>query len=203
MADGKISQTVSEYCTVNCRIDERCMYGKFNIAKLNPKDDILLGYPWLIAMNPTFDWRKSTVALNHNETSQRREHDCNEARRKKGLTPLPWTLKKTSAPAQVKKMVPASAQTKKKTCASVQVKTKKVAPTKPPGAVKPVEVSLKKSKNPVMPKVAPLTKKNPKVSPPKTLVKELRRTPSKPVERTVVAPLTLPGIHPIVKIPKE
>jgi len=113
-------------------------------------------------------------------------------------------LKKKTPSSAVKKMVPASAQTKKRTSAPEQVKkTKKVTPPKSPGAVKPVEVSPKKLKKPVTPKVTPLTKKNPKVSPPKVLVKELRQAPSKPVERTVVALLTPPGIHPIVKIPKK
>jgi len=93
MADRKISQTVSRYCTVLCHVDEQCIYGKFNIANLSLKDNILLGYPWLIAMNPTFDWRKSTVSLNHNEMSQRYEKACNEEQRKNGLTPLLWNLR--------------------------------------------------------------------------------------------------------------
>jgi hypothetical protein len=45
------------------------MVGKFNITKLGKKDQILLGIPWLRAMNPTIDWTKQTISLPATEKS--------------------------------------------------------------------------------------------------------------------------------------
>lgn len=39
------------------------MIGKFNITKLGPKDQILLGIPWLRAMNLSINWTTQTLSL--------------------------------------------------------------------------------------------------------------------------------------------
>jgi hypothetical protein len=61
MADGKVSQTISRYCNILVQVDQRNMFGKFNIAKIS--NNILLGHPWMAAMNPNIDWTKETVSL--------------------------------------------------------------------------------------------------------------------------------------------
>ena len=45
------------------KIDERTMYGKFNITKLGRQDQILLGIPWLRAINSVIDWAEETLTL--------------------------------------------------------------------------------------------------------------------------------------------
>jgi len=39
------------------------MFGKFNIMNMSDRDMILLGKPWLTAMNPDIDWAKDTLQL--------------------------------------------------------------------------------------------------------------------------------------------
>ncbi|KAG1734792.1 hypothetical protein EDB19DRAFT_1996394 [Suillus lakei] len=46
--DGK----VTDYCVLVIKMDKRTMIGKFNITKLFPRDNFLMGKPWLSAMNP-------------------------------------------------------------------------------------------------------------------------------------------------------
>jgi hypothetical protein len=39
------------------------MFGKFNIMNMSDQDMILLGKPWLSAINPDIDWPKDTLRL--------------------------------------------------------------------------------------------------------------------------------------------
>jgi uncharacterized protein YdaU (DUF1376 family) len=64
------------------------MYGKFNVHKLGHCDLILLGIPWLKAMNPTIDWAKENLDLPATEQSVRLEKLTDRIRKKNGLTPL-------------------------------------------------------------------------------------------------------------------
>jgi hypothetical protein len=49
------------YCHLAIKIDGRLMFGKFNIMNMSDHDMILLGKPWLTAMNPDIDWAKDTL----------------------------------------------------------------------------------------------------------------------------------------------
>jgi len=63
-ADGKISENpITHYCHLAIKIDGRLMFGKFNIMNMSDRDMILLGKPWLTAMNPDIDWAKDTLRL--------------------------------------------------------------------------------------------------------------------------------------------
>jgi hypothetical protein len=52
------------------RVDQRTMLGKFNITKLGPRDDIILGFPWLAAVEPQIDWANKILTLNPTERSR-------------------------------------------------------------------------------------------------------------------------------------
>src|ERR1700722_3903915 len=64
------------------------MYGKFNITKLGRRDQILLGIPWLRAMNPIIDWAAETLVLPRTEKSDEIEIDLDTDRKKNGLPRL-------------------------------------------------------------------------------------------------------------------
>jgi len=49
------------------------MFGKFNIMNMSDRDMILLGKPWLTAMNPDIDWAKDTLRLPSTPRSLRLE----------------------------------------------------------------------------------------------------------------------------------
>jgi hypothetical protein len=89
MADGKVSQAISCYCNILVWIDQRNMFGKFNISKIS--DDILLGHPWMAAMNPNIDWTRGTVSLQETPRSAMLERWCNKHRKKNNLPPLDFT----------------------------------------------------------------------------------------------------------------
>jgi hypothetical protein len=51
------------------------MCGKFNVHKLGCHDLILLGIPWLKAMNPIINWAEETLTLPWMEKSDWFEED--------------------------------------------------------------------------------------------------------------------------------
>jgi hypothetical protein len=53
-ADGSITKggPITHYCVLTVKIDDCAMIGKFNVMRLGKRDQILLGIPWLQAMNP-------------------------------------------------------------------------------------------------------------------------------------------------------
>jgi hypothetical protein len=61
------------YCHLAIKIDGRLMFGKFNIMNMSDRDMILLGKPWLTAMNPDIDWAKDTLRLPSTPRSLRLE----------------------------------------------------------------------------------------------------------------------------------
>jgi hypothetical protein len=58
---------ITHYCTIMVKVDQRTMYGKFNVHKLGHRDLILLGIPWLKAMNPNINWAEDTLDLPRTE----------------------------------------------------------------------------------------------------------------------------------------
>jgi hypothetical protein len=60
--NGKISENpIAHYCHLAIKIDGRLMFGKFNIMNMSDQDMILLGKPWLSAMNPDINWARDTL----------------------------------------------------------------------------------------------------------------------------------------------
>jgi hypothetical protein len=43
---------ITHYCILTMKIDDCAMIGKFNVTRLGKRDQILLGIPWLRAMDP-------------------------------------------------------------------------------------------------------------------------------------------------------
>jgi hypothetical protein len=54
-ADGSLTKggPITHYCVLTVKIDNCAMIGKFNVTCLGKRDQILLGIPWLWAMDPT------------------------------------------------------------------------------------------------------------------------------------------------------
>src|SRR6267154_5794000 len=73
-ADGKTSEKkCTHYCHLAMKIDDRLMIGKFNIMNMSDRDMILLGKPWLSAMNPDINWTEDTLRLSPTPRSLRLE----------------------------------------------------------------------------------------------------------------------------------
>jgi hypothetical protein len=53
-ADGSLTKggPITRYCVLTVKIDDCAMIGKFNVTRLGKHDQILLGIPWLRAMDP-------------------------------------------------------------------------------------------------------------------------------------------------------
>jgi hypothetical protein len=64
------------------------MRGKFNVHKLGRHNLILLGIPWLKAMNPIIDWAEETLTLPWTEKSDWFEEDVDIERKKNRLPAL-------------------------------------------------------------------------------------------------------------------
>lgn len=63
-ADGEVSQReITHYCPLAIKINDWLMVGKFNVMNMSDWDMILLGKPWLSAMNPNINWAKDTLQL--------------------------------------------------------------------------------------------------------------------------------------------
>jgi hypothetical protein len=66
------------------------MFGKFNIMNMSDRDMILLGKPWLTAMNPDIDWAKDTLQLPSTPQSLRLEKAFEKLWRENStLKPIP------------------------------------------------------------------------------------------------------------------
>jgi hypothetical protein len=89
-ADGTNSGkgSITHYCVLTVKIDQRTMRGKFNVHKLGRHDLILLGIPWLKVMNPIIDWAEESLSLPWTEKSDLLEEDVDKKRRKGGLPAL-------------------------------------------------------------------------------------------------------------------
>src|SRR6267154_6730751 len=73
-ADGKTSEKkCTHYCHLAIKIDDRLMIGKFNVMNMSDRDMILLGKPWLSAMNPEINWTNDTLRLPATDRSLRLE----------------------------------------------------------------------------------------------------------------------------------
>jgi hypothetical protein len=64
-ADGSLSKSgpITHYCILTVKIDECTMIGKFNITHLGRHNQILLGIPWLCAMDPLIHWKAGMLSL--------------------------------------------------------------------------------------------------------------------------------------------
>jgi hypothetical protein len=61
------------------------MRGKFNVHKLGRRDQILLGIPWLKAMNPDINWAEETLTLSQTDNGNLIEKEVDKERKKNGL----------------------------------------------------------------------------------------------------------------------
>jgi hypothetical protein len=87
------------YCHLAIKIDGRLMFGKFNIMNMSDRDMILLGKPWLTAMNPDIDWAKDTLRLPSTPRSLRLKKAFEKLWRENSVPnpiPLPKPRKKVS-----------------------------------------------------------------------------------------------------------
>jgi hypothetical protein len=77
--DGSTSKagTVTHYCVLMIRIDQRTLVGKFNITRLG-KDDLLLGLPFLSAVKPTIDWENRTITIPSTAESRKLDQDLEQ-----------------------------------------------------------------------------------------------------------------------------
>lgn len=89
---------ISHYCVLTVKTDERTMIGKFNVARLAKQDKILLGFPWLKALNPDINWVEGTLSLPATECSLNIERSINLTRKHNELPPL--FLSKMPAPIE-------------------------------------------------------------------------------------------------------
>jgi hypothetical protein len=64
------------------------MIGRFNIMCLGRHDQILLGIPWLHAMDPMIQWKAGTLSLPRTPKSDLIEEDVNNKWKKNKLPPL-------------------------------------------------------------------------------------------------------------------
>jgi hypothetical protein len=64
-ADGSLTKgsPITHYCVLTVKIDDCAMIGKFNVTRLGKRDQILLGIPWLRAMDPIIRWKAGTLSF--------------------------------------------------------------------------------------------------------------------------------------------
>jgi hypothetical protein len=76
-ADGSLTKggPIMHYCVLTVKIDDCAMIGKFNITRLGKHDQILLGIPWLQAMDPIIRWKAGTLLLPRTPKSDLIEED--------------------------------------------------------------------------------------------------------------------------------
>jgi hypothetical protein len=88
--DGSLSKSrpITHYCVLTVQIDDCAMIRKFNITCLGWHDQILLGIPWLHAMDPLICWKAGMLALPRTPKSDLIEEDVDTKRKKNGLPPL-------------------------------------------------------------------------------------------------------------------
>jgi len=89
-ADGSLSKSgpITHYCILTVKIDNCTMIGKFNVTRLGKCDQILLGIPWLQAMDPIIRWKARMLSLPRTPKSDLIEEDVDNEQRKNNLPPL-------------------------------------------------------------------------------------------------------------------
>jgi len=105
-ADGSLTKggPITHYCVLTVKIDDCAMIGKFNVTRLGKRDQILLGIPWLRAMDPIIRWKAGTLSLPRTPKSDLIEEDVDSERKKNGL-PLLFQKKPKYEHSQLKKSV--------------------------------------------------------------------------------------------------
>lgn len=63
LADGKPSDTLSDYIVIPQRAGDHVEWAFFYICNLSTKDPVILGLPWLQRHNPDIDWPSHTVVF--------------------------------------------------------------------------------------------------------------------------------------------
>jgi hypothetical protein len=93
-ADGSLSKSgpITHDCILTVKIDDCTMIGKFNVTRLRRHDQILLGIPWLHALDPIIRWKAGTLSLPRTLKSNLIEEDVNNERKRNGL-PLAFLKK--------------------------------------------------------------------------------------------------------------
>jgi hypothetical protein len=88
--DGSLSKSgpIMHYCILTMKIDDCAMMGKFNVTRLGRCDQILLGIPWLRAMDPIIQWKAGMLSLPRTPKSNLIEEDVNNERKKNKFPPL-------------------------------------------------------------------------------------------------------------------
>jgi hypothetical protein len=88
--NGSLSKSglITHYCVLTVKIDDCAMISKFNITRLGRHDQILLGIPWLRAMDPMIRWKAGTLSLPRTPKSDLIEEDVDNERKKNKLPPL-------------------------------------------------------------------------------------------------------------------
>ena len=66
LADGKPSDTISEYVLIPCQIENHQELGLFFVANLAPDTPLIFGLPWLRRHNPVIDWATLTLTFASN-----------------------------------------------------------------------------------------------------------------------------------------
>jgi hypothetical protein len=86
-ADGSLTKggLIMHYCILTMTIDDCAMIGKFNVMHLGKRDQILLGIPWLRAMDPIIRWKAGMLSLPRTPKSDLIEEDIDKERKKNGL----------------------------------------------------------------------------------------------------------------------
>jgi hypothetical protein len=76
-ADGSLTKggPIMHYCVLTMKIDDCAMIGKFNVTCLGKHNQILLGIPWLRAMDPMIQWKAGTLSLPRTPKSDLIEED--------------------------------------------------------------------------------------------------------------------------------
>jgi hypothetical protein len=76
-ADGSLSKSgpIMHYCVLTIKIDNCAMIGKFNVTRLGKHNQILLGIPWLRAMDPLIQWKAEMLSLPRTPKSDLIEED--------------------------------------------------------------------------------------------------------------------------------
>jgi len=76
------------YCILTVKIDDCAMIGKFNVTRLGRRDQILLGIPWLRAMDPIIRWKVGMLSLPRTPKSDLIEEDIDNKQKKNKLPSL-------------------------------------------------------------------------------------------------------------------
>jgi hypothetical protein len=105
-ANGSLTKggPIMHYCVLTVKINDCAMIGKFNVMCLGKRDQILLGIPWLWAMDPIIRWKAGTLSLPRTPKSNLIEENVDSEQKKNGL-PLLFQRKPKYKHSQLKKSV--------------------------------------------------------------------------------------------------